>query len=90
MFVHSMNRVKRLDSAMSVIYTLASHTVYHTPILHPTRPYWFIEIREHEIIVRNTEIPTLERECPSGHEVEAKKWNQLLCAMSNISGNNVK
>ena len=77
------NRVKRLDSAVSVIYTLASHTVYHVPILTPVRKHWYVEIREHEIIVRNSDgdEPLDAVEVPS----KAAKWNRVLVEMEGIS-----
>ena len=79
MFTYCMNRVKRIDSTIAVIYSLASHTVYHIPMLLTPRPQWFVEIREHEIIVRNTEMSAPDIECLPA----STTWNRVLCTMEN-------
>lgn len=76
-----MSRVKRLDSVVSVIYSLSTHTIYHTPIMVPRRPFWHIEIRECEILVRNTDLP----EQYADDEKRPQDWNKVLVQLNNFS-----
>ena len=81
MFIKGMSRVKRLDSVVSVIYSLSTHTIYHTPIMVPRRRFWHVEIREHEILVRNTDLPEHYPE----DEKRPQEWNKVLVQLDNFS-----
>jgi hypothetical protein len=76
-----MNRIAKLDTLMSVIYHFGDRCVYHTPIITPLMPYWSVEIRGTDIIVRNTEMPRLYRdEC---HHLRTAT-NPILYQASNL------
>jgi hypothetical protein len=47
----------------------------------PRRPFWHIEIRECEILVRNTDLP----EQYADDEKRPQDWNKVLVQLNNFS-----